>query len=98
TCYALTNRRAVVWEAGWFGTVRVYSYTASALGKMQRRERADGSGDLVFEEIVSVGSQYVSQGQHGGHWQTSTSVTARGFLAIERVRDMEDLIRRTLHP
>jgi hypothetical protein len=98
TCYALTNRRAIVWEAGWFGTVRVFSYTPNALGKMYRQERGDGSGDLVFEEVVSVGSHYVSHGQHGGHWQTSTSVTRRGFLAIPRVRDVEDLIRRTLNP
>jgi hypothetical protein len=99
TCYALTDRRAIVWEAGWFGTVSVYSYTPNALGRMIRRERGDGSGDLVFEEVVSVGSSYVSHGARGGgSWQTRTTITPRGFLAIPRVREVEDLIRRTLRP
>ena len=99
TCYALTDRRAIVWEAGWFGTVRVFSYTPNALGKMYRQERGDGSGDLVFEEVVSVGSNYVSHGARGGgSWQTRTTITPRGFLAIPRVREVEDLIRRTLRP
>ena len=26
TCYALTDRRAILWEAGWFGSVEVRSY------------------------------------------------------------------------
>ena len=87
TLYALTDRRAVVWEPGWFGSVAVRSYSAPGLGRMSRHERADGSGDLVFEEFTTV--SHTGDGPH-------TSTTRRGFLAIDDVHAVEDLVRRTL--
>jgi hypothetical protein len=51
---------------------------------MSRTERADGSGDLVFEEDWS-------RDRHG-HRQ----VRRRGFFAIAGVREVEDLVRKTL--
>ncbi|HEV3255374.1 MAG TPA: hypothetical protein VG013_00710 [Gemmataceae bacterium] len=87
TMYALTDRRAIVWEPAWWGTVTVRDYTAAGLGRMSRTERADGSGDLVFEEFTTVSSS--SNG-------TTSSTTRRGFLAIDHVREVEDLVRRTL--
>src|SRR6516162_286502 len=56
TIYALTDRRAIVWEAGWFGTTMTRSYTRAGLGRMSRQENADGSGDLIFEEYVTYGT------------------------------------------
>ena len=88
TCYALTDQRAIIWRSGWFGSVEVRSYRASELGKMTRRTFADGSGDLIFEEVVSVG-----QDSHG---HTRSYRTEHGFMGIENVRDVEDMIRRTL--
>jgi len=85
--YALTDRRALVWEPAWWGTVTVRAYTAAGLGRMSRTERADGSGDLVFEEFTTV-----SNGTNG----TTSHTTRRGFLAIDHVREVEDLVRRTL--
>src|SRR5437660_832775 len=54
TIYALTDRRAIVWEPGWLGAATVRNYTAAGLARMSRTERADGSGDLVFEEFTTV--------------------------------------------
>ncbi len=87
TLYALTNRRAIIWEPAWFGATTVRNYTAAGLGHMSRTERADGSGDLVFEEITTYGSN------NNG---TSSRTTRRGFLSIDKVREVEELVRRTL--
>lgn len=88
TVYALTDRRAILWEPGWFGAVTVRSYAAAGLGRMARRDRAGGAGDLVFEEFVT------SSTNSDGH--TSSTTHQRGFLCIDRVREVEDLVRRTL--
>jgi hypothetical protein len=86
--YALTNRRAIVLEPGLLGAGVARSYSAAGLGKMFRRERADGSGDLVFEEYTTRTT--TSEGA------VSTSTQWRGFLAVNDVRAVEDLVRRTL--
>jgi hypothetical protein len=87
TLYALTDRRALIWQPGWFGSATVRSYTAAGLGHISRRERRDGSGDLVFEEFTTY-----SHGSNG----PSSHTTRRGFLAINNVREVEELVRRTL--
>jgi hypothetical protein len=84
TLYAVTNRRAIIFEPQLFRTVQVRSYTASGLGAMARVERGDGAGDLVFEEYVTRGAN------------NSTTTQRRGFLAVPRVREVEGLVRRTL--
>src|SRR5262245_16164028 len=90
TCYALTDQRAIVWTAGWFGSTEVRSFAPAALGRMLRRGYADGSGDLIFEEFVSV-----NRDSEGG-WRSQRS--ERGFLGIADVREVEELVRRTLLP
>jgi len=84
TCYALTDRRAFILEPGWMGSVRTSSYEPSALGTMSRSERADGSGDLVFDEVVAANSN------RGARLQR------RGFLGVGNVREVEDRVRSTL--
>jgi hypothetical protein len=84
TYYALTDQRAIIWSVGLFGGTEVRSFQAADLGKMVRRDYADGSGDLIFEEAVS------RNGDGGSHRPE------RGFLAIENVREVEALIQRTL--
>lgn len=82
TCYALTNRRAVVWSCTWFGALRVHS---SSPGDLKGMRRADswiygrGAGDLIF---------------HGAGFSPQT--IPHGFLAIDDVRDVEELIHDTL--
>jgi len=88
TCYCLTNGRAIVWTVGWFGSLEVRSYQAEQLGKMTRRDYADGSGDLVFEEFLTV-----SRDSDG---YSRSQRTERGFIAVENVREVEDLLRHTL--
>jgi hypothetical protein len=88
TCYVLTDQRAIVWRAGWFGSVDVRFYTGAALTRMHRRERRDGSGDLIFEEITSVGQN--TNGARTSH------TSAHGFMAIEKVREIEALIWKAL--
>jgi hypothetical protein len=88
TCYALTNQRALVWAAGWFSGIEIRSFRPSALGKMARREFSDGSGDLIFEEFFSV-----SRNSDG---DMRSQRTERGFLGIENVREVEELVRKTL--
>jgi hypothetical protein len=84
TCYAITERRAIIWEPSLFGVRQVRSYTASGLGALSRVERGDGIGDLVFEEFRTRNSD--------GNTQT----TRRGFLAIANVHEVENLLRKTL--
>jgi hypothetical protein len=88
TCYALTDRRAVLFEAGAFKSVEVRSYHPAALTKMFRRENADGSGDLVFEEITQW-----RRTNRGGR---ITNIQAHGFLGIDNVREIEELVRKAL--
>jgi len=88
TCYAVTNRRAIVFESSWRGTLTVYAYRPDELTKLFRREHADGSGDLVFEEIASV--------RHSSRGGSRTHITPRGFLAVDDVRAVETLLRKSL--
>jgi hypothetical protein len=81
TVYAITDRRAISVTPGWGAmpeTTR--SFAPSALGMIARRERADGSGDLVFDEVFVPGSVY----------------RTAGFLAIADVRRVEQVLRATL--
>jgi hypothetical protein len=86
--YALTDRRALIWEPGFFGRYTVRSYTPASLSRLTRVDRGDGAGDLVFEEYYTAGTN--SQG-----FQT-TQRNQRGFLAVDRVREVEELMRLTL--
>jgi energy-coupling factor transporter transmembrane protein EcfT len=83
TIYALTNRRAILWQKTLWG-FQVRSFTPQQLGALQRIERPDGTGDLIFEQIPYHGA-------HGHHHLRSV-----GFTALARVRDVEDLLRATL--
>jgi hypothetical protein len=90
TCYALSDRRAILWEPGWSSSVEVRSYGPAELAKMRRVDYADGSGDLIFEEVVSVGRD------SDGHRTTHTR--RHGFIGIDRVREIEELLRKALLP
>jgi hypothetical protein len=90
TCYALTDRRAILWQAGWLGGVEVRSYGPADLTKLRRTEYADGGGDLVFEEVVTWGRD--------GRGNATVNRQQRGFLAIDNVRQIEELLRKALLP
>jgi hypothetical protein len=83
TAYALTDRRAIVFQPSLFGRVTVQSFTASGLGQLTRSERSDGSGDLVFQSYLTG-------------FGTNARTVQTGFMGIDRVREVEDLVRKTL--
>lgn len=88
TCYALTNRRAILWEARLFGSMEVRSYRPEHLTKIVRRDYAHGSGDLVFEEPMSV--------QGTSHRDTVAMTHGHGFIGVNNVREIEELLRKAL--
>jgi hypothetical protein len=94
TFYAVTDRRAILWSAGWWGSVTVRSFRPGDMTELQRVEFADGSGDLIFREFYtwSPGSHNHAGHYHGGHYQRNRL----GFFGIERVRDVEAIIRRVV--
>ncbi|HEY0009194.1 MAG TPA: hypothetical protein VGB55_10760 [Tepidisphaeraceae bacterium] len=83
TAYAITDWRAVVFQSSFFGTRTVLSFEPDRLTKIERRERADGSGDLIFEEFIT------RQG-------TGVSTTRRGFFSVANVREVEQILHNTL--
>ncbi len=85
TCYAVTDRRAIVWVPE-MGGLAVRSYYPKDLGSMYRKETADGTGSVIFQDLTVSNQKGV-----GG-------MQERGFLRIDQVRKIEELIRATLLP
>lgn len=85
--YAITDRRAIaIGPEAWRGTV-TRSFAGERIANVVRAERSDGSGDLVFEEFVSHSTS--SDG-------TSRQITRRGFIGVDRVAEVERILRQTL--
>lgn len=80
TAYVLTTARAIIFSGGFSTTVR--SFAPDRLTDLQRKQRADGSGDLVFERTLSYNND-------GGRRTTDV-----GFLAIPDVKGVEDRVRQ----
>ena len=82
--YLLTERRAIIISLGFRSNVGIRSFEASALADLRRRERADGSGDLIFTRDPA-----------GANRGRNTPM-AVGFMAIRDVKDVEDRVRRLI--
>ena len=95
TCYALTTRRALVWEPSSGGTA-LHSYEPGRLGAMTRIEREDGVGDLVFEEYTYTYQANVAPAGQPAVWEARQGVGQRGFMNIAGVREVERKLRQTL--
>ena len=80
TAYVLTNVRAILFDGGFSTTIR--SFGPERLKDLRRKQRSDGSGDLIFERKHTRDSD--------GDRQT----TDHGFLAISDVKAVEDLVRQ----
>ncbi|NLF31874.1 MAG: hypothetical protein GX591_13425, partial [Planctomycetes bacterium] len=80
SAYAITDRRAILLDAGWFGGLNVRSFGPDELDDITRKQRADGSGDLIFRRDIS-------------HTHDSTHTRDIGFMAIRNVKDVETIIR-----
>ena len=84
TRYAITDRRALVCEPRLGSGIQTRSFAADALTHITRNQRGDGSGDLIFEEVRTLGRK--------GELRT----TRHGFFAILDVRRAETILRETL--
>jgi hypothetical protein len=80
TAYAITDRRAILFEGG-FG-VKIRSFRAGQLGGVYRRQRADGWGDVILAESTSTDSE--------GYKRTNQV----GFYGIPDVKAVESLLRQ----
>jgi len=81
TAYAVTDSRAILFQGGWRGSVSVRSFEPAQLADLQRRQRPDGSGDLVF-------AREFRNGPKGNRYLSEV-----GFLGIRDVKEVEDLVR-----
>ena len=84
TAYAVTDRRVILLEAGFWNSITTRTYMPPQLQRMTRTERPDGSGNLILEHYTWRDSD--GDRRHGQH----------GLMAIDRVRDVEELIRTNL--
>ncbi len=89
--YAITNRRVIILRTGRY--LRVTSYGKRAITQVQRFERPDGSGDLVFSGNSS------SYGNASGNYNsTNSSFNRQGaFTALPNVRSVEQRLLRMLY-
>jgi hypothetical protein len=81
SAYAITDRRAIIFQASWNGSITVRSFAPERLTDLRRKQRADGSGDLVFAEEM----------QSNTNGRSSTSSV--GFLAVRDVKGVEELVQ-----
>jgi hypothetical protein len=80
--YAVTDRRAILFEPAWRGARKVRSFEPAALQALERTEHSDGSGDLIFTRDAWRDSD--------GDRRTSQV----GFTGVPRVREVEEVIRK----
>lgn len=78
--YALTDRRAIVIQGSWWGSITVRSFESAQLTDLQRKQNPDGSGDLIF-------SQEVRRDSDGDR-----RVTNIGFMGIRDVKAVEEKV------
>lgn len=80
TVYVITDRRAITFDAGWTTTIR--SYPPDRLLNTYRREKRDGSGDVVLGQRVWSGSEGEQQSMD------------LGFLNIRDPKTVETMLRK----
>ncbi len=84
TYYLITNRRALIVTLG--RTKKVVSYYSAKLQSLERREKADGSGDIVFERSVN-------SNPWGGASRGNSYLQEVGFMNIPDVKNVEGMLR-----
>lgn len=82
--YAITDRRLLIVER--YPARRVTSYTASDIQAIERTERADGSGDVIFRR-----EQSYQRRAYSGSLGMARKI---GFFGVSDVRRVEGEIRR----
>ena len=82
SAYAVTDRRAIIVAAGSRGKRTVTSFLPEELANLERFDRPDGSGDLIFSRVAAVNPR--------GRRLQALPV---GFIGIDNVQDVEKIIR-----
>lgn len=80
TVYLVTDQRAISIQGGWSTTIK--SYSPEQLKDIYRKERADGTGDVI------IGIR---------HWKDSDGDPRSeeiGFLGIRNPRDVEKILKQ----
>ncbi len=80
TVYVLTTSRAILFDGGFSTTIR--SFRPDRMLDLHRKQRADGSGDLIFERTLFHDNE------------SGRQTVDHGFLAIPDVKAVEDLVCR----
>jgi hypothetical protein len=80
TVYVITDRRAITFDAGWTTTIR--SYFPDKLQNIHRKEKRNGTGDVVLGQRIWSGSE--------GGQQTQDL----GFLNIRDPKTVEQMLRK----
>jgi len=83
TVYAITDRRAITCDGGWTTTIRFY--TPDQLKNMYRKEKKDGTGDVVLIQVLS-------NVRIGGQQQMADV----GFLRVRDARKTEQMLRNLI--
>lgn len=80
TVYAISDRRVITIEGGWSKTIR--SYASDNLKDVFRKEKKDGSGDIILSQRI---------------WRDSDGdrqLESFGLLRIANVKDVEARIKK----
>jgi len=83
TVYLITDKRAISIESGWFTTIR--NYSPDQLKDLYRKERGDGTGDVVITTRLRRGSE-------GNSWTEEI-----GFMNVRNPREVERLLQQLAH-
>jgi hypothetical protein len=79
--YAISDRRLIIIST--FPVHRVWSYAPEDIQELERTDRGDRSGDLVFRR----------EHPGSGRWSRSYQVKRIGFFGIANARRVEDMVR-----
>jgi hypothetical protein len=90
TLYLITDRRVVIMEGG--RPLRVRSLTPALLTNLVRRQRPDGSGDLIVAREPGT----LSEGWAGGNNWAAYAWREIGLFGLADVRAVERTIRERL--
>jgi hypothetical protein len=77
TGYVITNKRAIIFQGGWNGTIR--SIDKEQFHSISRRERSNGRGDIIFDGLVDLSQQ-----------NTNRETSLRD---VENVKEVESILR-----
>ncbi len=80
TVYVITDRRAITFDGGWTTTIR--SYPPDKLQNLFRKEKSDGTGDIILAQRAWADSE--------GHQQAMDL----GFLNIRDPKTVENMLKK----